>query len=81
MVQRFGFKVSKTRSSSWRGTYNFELIAARAATDLSRENFERISADYLQNFLLDRSQSELSLHKVWLETYRSQIERSWATGA
>lgn len=81
MLSHFGFHISKVRSNSWRGTYNFELFAVKTPQLLSREAFERIASGYLERFLLDRSQSELRLHERWLQVYRSQIERSWATEA
>jgi hypothetical protein len=79
MLSHFGFNVSKVRSNSWRGTYNVGLFAMKTPKILSREAFDRIASDYLERFLLDNSPSELKLHKVWMEAYQTQLERSWAT--
>jgi hypothetical protein len=81
MLKWFGFKTWRIRRNSWRGTYNFELFATKAPAVLSREALAQAASGYLESFLLDRSPSELSLHDVWMEGYRRQAERSWATDA
>ena len=79
MLESFGYKVSKVRRNSWRGTYNFEIFAAKCASNTTREEFEAACRKFLSNFLVD--DSEVKLLDVWMEMYRSQVERSWASNA
>ena len=79
MLASFGFKVSKIRRNSWRGTYNFEIFASKNASGSARDLFEAASRNFLSNFLVD--QSETKLLEVWMEMYRTQVERTWALDA
>jgi len=79
MLESFGFSVNKTRRNSWRGTYNFEILAKKNVSGLTREDFEATARKFLANFLVD--ESEVKLLDVWMEMYRAQVERSWASNA
>lgn len=79
MVRTFGFIPRKLTRNSWKGTYNIDLTAEKGSKNLSFEDFERTTATYLGNFLLDDSSSEKKLLEVWMEVYRRQVKRGWAT--
>lgn len=79
MLKSFGFNVTKVRRNTWRGTYNFEIIAEKSPSDYTQQNFEAAARKFLSNFLVD--ESEVKLLDVWMEMYRAQVERSWASNA
>lgn len=75
-VENYGFKVTKVLKNSWKGTYNFELIAKKDKNNIAREEFEEITERYLKNFLVDESETDLL--NIWLEAFKKQLEVSWA---
>lgn len=77
-VESFGFKVIKIMKNNWRGIYNFELIAEKNEKKLTVEQFEAITEIFLKNFLVDYSESEIKLLKVWLDLYNKQVKAGWA---
>jgi len=77
MLASAGFSVGKIRKNAWRGTYNFEAIAVKGASPGTRVDLEAASQTFLANFLVDESENKLL--DVWMEMYRAQVERSWAT--
>jgi hypothetical protein len=79
MLESFRFRVSKVRRNSCKGTFNFEILANKSAAVAGREDFEEVSRTFLRNFLVD--DSEQRLLDVWMEKYRSQVERSWASSS
>lgn len=78
IIEAYGFKVIRILKNSWRGTYNFELFGEKKPAKITRSDFEGITAEYLKNYLLDDSESETRLLRVWMEIYIKQIEKSWA---
>lgn len=79
MLTSFGFHTNKLQRNSWRGTYNFEIIAAKTEARFTREDFELACRKFLANFLVDASETKLL--SVWMTMYRAQVERSWASNA
>jgi Methyltransferase domain len=79
MLGMFMFNVDKISKISWKGTYNFEIIARKISHRLTKADFEKIASGYLGSFLLVETGSEATLLKVWMESYRQQVERSWAS--
>ena len=77
MLESFGLGVSQVRRNSWRGTYNLEVFAKKSVAGVTRETSESACRKFLANFLVD--DSETKLLDVWMEMYRAQIERSWAS--
>lgn len=80
-IERYGFKVIKTKKNKWKGTYNVELIANRSICEFPKKDFELVTEDYLRNFLVDDSQSELRLLSIWMGIFNQQMDKSWATEA
>lgn len=79
MVETYGYITRNIRKNSWKGTYNFEIIAERSTQAKTVTDFEMIARSFLANFLVD--DSEQKLLEVWMGMYRSQLERSWARHA
>jgi hypothetical protein len=79
MLESFGFSIINIRRNSWRGTYNFEIIAKKSTSGATRQDFEAAARKFLTNFLVDASEEKLL--DVWMEMYRVQVERSWAADA
>lgn len=73
-IKMFGFKVQHIRKNAWRGTYNLEVIARKENASLTREDLSNSAKSYLENFLLDRSESELRLLDTWMNMYRKQVD-------
>lgn len=78
MVEIFGYRVSKIIKNSWMSTYNLELFAIKKEEQITRLDFENIAEKYLRTYLLDGSETEKRLLKVWMSTFKKQIEASWA---
>lgn len=77
LMQLFGFKIREIRKNNWMGTYNFEIIAEKKES-LTQENCGKITSSYLQNFLLDDSQTEQDLLSTWMELYLKQVQQTFA---
>jgi predicted SAM-dependent methyltransferase len=75
LLKMYGFDVVETKTNSWKGTFNLEIIAKKK-TKLSKATCEDVCRTYLNEFLVDAS--ELPLLDVWLDTYRYQVNASWA---
>lgn len=78
MISCYGFKVNEIRKNSWMGTFNFELFAKKSTENITKKDFEAVTEKYLRNYLVDDGETETQLLKVWIETYKDQIEKSWA---
>lgn len=78
MVGEFGYKVTAIRLNHWKGTHNFELFAEKTVDNLNKDDLENRARGYLSNFLVDESESEIELLKVWLDKYKKQVDVSWA---
>lgn len=79
MLASAGFRVRKILKNSWRGTFNFEVIAVKDSSLVTREDLEAACRIFLANFLVD--ELEKKLLDVWMEMYRAQVERSWVANA
>jgi hypothetical protein len=79
MLESYGFTTRTVRKNAWRGTYNFEIIAAKPLQAGTPADFEDVTRSFLANFLVD--DTEQRLLEVWMEMYRGQVERSRARNA
>ena len=78
MLENYGFRVIRMKKSVWLGTYNLEMFAEKATNDISKNEFNTITSNYLKKYLLDEGESETRLLNVWLKMYIDQLEKSWA---
>ena len=79
LLKSYGFQAFKIHKNAWLGTYNFEMLAVKAAAEMNVDTSEKATRHFLRNFLVDDSEEKLL--DVWLEMYRQQILKSWATDA
>jgi len=75
LLKMYGFKINKINKNSWKGTYNFEIFANKFSENLNKEQFKQITKNYLKQFLVDESESELNLLFVWMNEYKKQIKQ------
>lgn len=75
LLKNLGFGISKIRKNSWKGTHNFEVVARKNEPNLSRIDMEKRVEEFLSDYLVDSSQSELKLLGVWMGTYKHQVDR------
>jgi len=76
LLRMYGFRINKIDKNSWKGTYNFEIFANKISERLNKKQFEKITKNYLKQFLVDESESELRLLSVWMNNYNKQIKKS-----
>lgn len=77
IVGELGFADQKIIHNSWAGLYNFTIVAKKTK-DLTRTNAATITKQYLEDFLVDRSKSEITLLGYWINEYSAQINETWA---
>jgi predicted SAM-dependent methyltransferase len=77
-MEMYGFKVFQIKKNKWKGTYNFEIIANKLYSELTKKDFVLVTEGYLRNFLVDESDSERKLLTIWMDIFNQQIEKSWA---
>lgn len=75
LLKMYGFKINKINKNSWKGTYNIEVIANKISEKQNKKQFEKITINYLKQFLVDESESELKLLAVWMNEYKKQIKK------
>jgi len=75
ILKKLEFEILETKKNSWKGTYNFEIIARKNDIDLSQIDSEKRMKDFLSDYLVDSSQSELELLSVWISEYKIQVNK------
>lgn len=78
MLQVLGFKVDKVRRSSWKGTYNIHVYAAKTLDLISVDQAAGSGRAYLSRFLVDDTPGELELLEVWMRAFEDQLQHGWA---
>lgn len=79
MLRVFGFRPESLRRNSWRGTYNIELIASKTSGFSNRKASRDAARNYLKEYLVDESPSELRLLETWLAMFDAQVARGAAS--
>lgn len=74
-----GLATERIYRGKFRHTYNVGAIARRDERRLDRGDVERSVRSWLENYLVDGSATEARLLEVWMDQYRRQVERTWAT--
>jgi len=74
----YGFKTEAVNKNSHLGTYNIEIIAVKEKS-INKEDFIRITAEYLSNYLVDKSESEKIMLDIWLKEYALQVNKTFAS--
>jgi len=75
-LKDYQFDIIKTNKSHWLGTHNINVIAKKNNQLLTTTNANIISKQYLTNFLVDQSVSEVKLLKIWIDSYQNQIDHA-----
>lgn len=78
LLKNLGFGISKIKKNSWRGTHNFEVVARKNEPNLSKIDVEKRVEEFLSDYLVDFSQSELKLLHVCMDAYKHQVDRCGA---
>ncbi len=77
-VELYGYKTASIKKIAYLGTYNIELFAKKVSS-ISKEESDKITAAYLKNFLLDSSPSEMLMLDTWINEYRLQVCKTFAS--
>jgi len=80
ILKNVGFEILKINKTSWKGTYNFEIIARKKGADLSKTDLDEKVKTFLADYLVDLSKSELKLLDIWMDIYKRQAKNCWARG-
>ena len=78
LLVSMGFDDIKIAKNSYQGTYNFEILAMKSRTDLSKQDFEQLAQAFLSKYNVNDTSTEERMLEAWMEIYRRQIEASWA---
>lgn len=76
-LERYGFRVERIKKNNWKSTANIEVFAIKKTQKISLKEFEKITREYLGQFLLDSSENEQRLLNVWMKVYKSQIRNKF----
>jgi predicted SAM-dependent methyltransferase len=71
-LETLGFENLRFDRSSWRGTYNITVTAARGRDELSRDELLRRAEQLLSQSLVDQSESERKILEVWMRAVRGE---------
>lgn len=74
LLELYGFRKIKIDNNSWKGTYNFEIIAEKFTKHLNKKNLEKISRNYLKNYLVDE-RAEQKLLSIWMGVYKKHMQQ------
>lgn len=74
-LENYGFKVIKSNKNSWKGTHNIEILAEKKQIGFDSKKPEKITKNYLKQFLIDESESELKLLSIWMDEYKKQVKK------
>ncbi len=77
LLALYGFDVKKTDLVKYLDIYNVTVIAEKKKS-FTREEFAKISREYLSEFMVADVPSEQVLLDTWMKDYETQVERSFA---
>ncbi|MGD0781138.1 MAG: hypothetical protein ABR954_10250 [Dehalococcoidales bacterium] len=78
LLTNMGFDRVQVRKNSYQGTYNFEILAMKSRTDISKNDFEQLARSFLSKYCVNNTLTEKRMLDVWMNMYSQQIEMSWA---
>lgn len=73
-----GFDKVDNRYSSYKGTYNIEIIVSKNKKKITKADSVEIAKKYLSKYLVDNSETEKKLLKIWMNEFNKQIKKTWA---
>jgi predicted SAM-dependent methyltransferase len=74
-----GLEVERVSRSRWLHTHNITVLGLRTTAILHRAQVEDSARRWLENYLVDGSATERRLLDVWMNAYRLQADRTWAS--
>lgn len=78
LLDSMGFEVVSIKNNSYKGTYNLDITASKKILVLNKKQLEKEARLLLSQFLVDDSQVENRLFKIWVKDYNDQVEKTWA---
>ena len=72
MIRLYGFDIYKTEKNSWKGTYNFLILAKKSIHTLNVKELKARTENYLKLFLVD--ESEQKIFNTWMKSYQKQLK-------
>jgi predicted SAM-dependent methyltransferase len=79
LLTNMGFDHVQIRKNAYQGTYNFEIMAIKSRTDISKSDFAQLARLFLSKYCVNNTATEKKMLDVWMNIYSQQIEMSWAT--
>jgi len=76
LLNTFGFKIKSIKKNNWKGTGNISVIAIKRVCLMNGEMTIKLASDYLSKYLVDNSESEIEMLKVWVDKFKSQLNKS-----
>ncbi len=78
LLEEFGFRVTKVRRKSWRGTHNIHVFAKKHADLKDVDQAKSAGKKYLSAYLVDGTPGELAMLDIWMQEFDKQIKLGWA---
>ncbi|GAV31679.1 MAG: hypothetical protein QMD76_07570 [Anaerosomatales bacterium] len=78
LMRLYGLTVVECKRTSWKGTYNVDVVAELRDTPPNRNQLRERVHDYLRQFTVDGSIGEQRLLREWIRQYDAQVELGWA---
>lgn len=78
LLEKFGFKVTKVRRKSWRGTHNIHIFAKKIIHIETVDQAISAGNEYLAAYLVDETPGELDMLNIWMEEFVKQLQVGWA---
>jgi predicted SAM-dependent methyltransferase len=77
IFKTFGFEIRNVIKSDYKRTFNIEIIG-RKVKNLSLEEAKNAGKEYLSGYLVDNSETEKTMLKVWMDNFERQLNKSFA---
>ncbi len=74
-----GVEPERTARTRWKDTYNLTVIGKRTWEAATLETATARARELLADYLVDETPGEMRLLEVWLQAFRAQLARTWAS--
>jgi len=78
LFETFGFKVDSVEHSAYLATRNVTIIGHKVGENYSKQKAIKIAEAYLSKFMVNDSDSEKQILKVWVGDFTKQINKTFA---
>jgi hypothetical protein len=76
ILKSIDFESIEVKKQSWKGIHNFEIIAKKNDIELSNKELENKVKDFLSDYLVDFTESEMKTLDLWMDLYNEQLNKS-----